>query len=50
MTEVNSMTSPQMNPQGVQLSLAPGQIVAKNQFVSGVEVTTFATAIAVISK
>jgi hypothetical protein len=29
-----------MSPQGVQLNLAPGQTLAKNQFVSGVEVTT----------
>ena len=27
-------------PQGVKLNLAPGQTFAKNQFVSGVEVTT----------
>ena len=29
-----------ITPQGVQLNLAPGQTFAKNQFVSGVEVTT----------
>jgi hypothetical protein len=29
-----------MSPQGVQLNLAPGQTFAKNQFVSGIEVTT----------
>ena len=29
-----------INPQGVQLNLAPGQTFAKNQFVSGIEVTT----------
>jgi len=29
-----------ISPQGVQLNLAPGQTFAKNQFVSGIEVTT----------
>jgi hypothetical protein len=29
-----------MSPQGVQLNLAPGQTFAKNQFISGIEVTT----------
>ena len=29
-----------ISPQGAQLNLAPGQTFAKNQFVSGIEVTT----------
>ena len=29
-----------MSPQGVLLNLVPGQTFAKNQFVSGIEVTT----------
>jgi hypothetical protein len=29
-----------ISPQGVRLDLAPGQTFAKNQFVSGIEVTT----------
>lgn len=29
-----------ISPQGVQLNLVPGQTFAKNQFVSGIEVTT----------
>jgi hypothetical protein len=29
-----------ISPQGVHLNLAPGQTFAKNQFVSGIEVTT----------
>jgi hypothetical protein len=29
-----------ITPQGAQLNLAPGQTFAKNQFVSGIEVTT----------
>jgi hypothetical protein len=29
-----------ISPQGVQLNLAAGQTFAKNQFVSGIEVTT----------
>lgn len=29
-----------ISPRGVRLNLAPGQTFAKNQFVSGIEVTT----------
>jgi hypothetical protein len=29
-----------ISPQGVKLNLTPGQTFAKNQFVSGIEVTT----------
>jgi hypothetical protein len=29
-----------ISPQGVQVNLAPAQTFAKNEFVSGIEVTT----------
>jgi hypothetical protein len=39
-----------ITPQRAQLNPAPGQTFAKNQFVSGIEVTTVLTAIAATSE